>query len=320
MAASLLGLGLALGAGSALAQSPAQNAWDRSWPATPAAPPAPAFVPAPPSVPAPPGEPGSTLTFHRDAPAAKTAFVPVQPPAADQGSTLTFHRDPVPAKSVTLPSVPSPVADQGSTMSFHRDALPPKAPSAPKFLPGPASIELIGNQKTDKNYPKSAYEGMEFRSLRELPGLEVVTRVESEASLKERMRQELLRSGERIVFPEEPVVSKQAYQGRHEPPLVAWAEPHFVTHGRLLFEQQNFERGLWDLGILGPLVSVGEFYFDLAMLPYHLGTRPLQQYDCSAGKCLPGDPSPFYVYPPEWSLTGLTAEAAVITGLFFIFP
>jgi hypothetical protein len=97
-------------------------------------------------------------------------------------------------------------------------------------------------------------------------------------------------------------------------------EPAYVAHGRLLFEQKNFERGLWDLGLFTPVVESTLFYFDVAALPYHLATRPCQQYDTSAGKCLPGDPAPFLLYPPELSYSGLVAELAVGTAMFFIFP
>jgi hypothetical protein len=88
----------------------------------------------------------------------------------------------------------------------------------------------------------------------------------------------------------------------------------------LYFEQPNIERGLWDFGVFAPVLSVGKFYWDIATLPYHWGTRPGQHYDTSAGKCLPGDPIPFYLYPPELSLTGVAAQAAAVTGAFFIFP
>jgi hypothetical protein len=245
MAASLLGFGLLLGAGTAQAQSyPTPSTWNNSVPALPTNPP-------------------GTLQFHRDA---------VQP------AVVNSHE--------IAPEV-MPVAMQ----------QPPGGPKLPK-----------------------TYEIMEFRSLREVPGLEVLTRLESEAALMERMRQELLKSGERIVFPDEPPLTKEPYRGRPAPGLTKIVEPHFVCHGRLLFEQPNFERGLWDFGILGPLVINAKFAVDLVMLPYHLGTRPFQQYDCSAGKCMPGDPTPFLLYPEEFSLTGLTAEAAAVTGLWFVFP
>jgi hypothetical protein len=254
MAASLVGLGLLLGAGTAQAQSyPAPPTWDSAVPA-----------------------------------------LPVNPPV-----------------------VSPPVSQPAGALQFHREAMPPAAGNAPEIAPEvfPVAGQVPGGQKLPKSY-----EVMEFRSLREVPGLEVLTRLESEAALMERMRQELLKNGERIVFPDEPPLAKEPYRGRKVPGLTKTVEPAFVCHGRLLFEQPNFERGLWDFGVLGPLVSNAQFICDLVMLPYHLGTRPLQQYDCSAGKCLPGDPAPFLLYPEEFSLTGLTAEAAAVTGLWFVFP
>ena len=55
-------------------------------------------------------------------------------------------------------------------------------------------------------------------------------------------------------------------------------------------------------------------------MPYHMGTQPLRHYDTGAGQCLPGDPVPFLLYPPEFSLTGAIAEAGVVVALYAIFP
>ena len=35
---------------------------------------------------------------------------------------------------------------------------------------------------------------------------------------------------------------------------------------------------------------------------------------------MPGDPVPLYLYPPHWDASGLAAEAAVLTLMFFVFP
>ena len=148
----------------------------------------------------------------------------------------------------------------------------------------------------------------------------MLSRQESEKSLFERMRQVSLRIYERIIFPEEPLLAREPYPGRHWPQMAKLVEPVFVIHERLLFEQQNLERGLWEFGVLTPVLSTGKFYWDVLALPYHAATRPCQQYDTSAGKCLPGDPTPFFLYPVEFSVSGLAAEAAVVTGAFFVFP
>ena len=45
-----------------------------------------------------------------------------------------------------------------------------------------------------------------------------------------------------------------------------------------------------------------------------------EQFDSSAGKCLPGDPTPLLLYPPEISFSGLLGEAGVIAAGVAIFP
>ena len=168
---------------------------------------------------------------------------------------------------------------------------------------------------------RKAEETAEYTIRLSVPGLQRLTgELESEAALKERMRQEARARGEQLVFPEEPVLTKESYPGRHWTPLTRQVEPYYVCYNRLLFQQKNFERYGWDLGPISPILSAGKFYMDVALLPYHLGTRPWQQYDTSAGYCLPGDPVPLLLYPPEISATGLAAEAAVITAGFFMFP
>lgn len=154
------------------------------------------------------------------------------------------------------------------------------------------------------------------------PGPERLFRLENERDWKERMRQEALERypSERITFPEEPVLTKEAYTQRVLPPLSEVVEPAYVTYKRLYFEQKNFERSGWDLGFITPVVSAGAFFWDVALLPYHMGTQPLRHYDTGAGQCMPGDPAPFLLYPPEFSLTGVMAEAGTIVALWAIFP
>jgi hypothetical protein len=220
-----------------------------------------------------------------------------------------------------LQAGPALAQQQPKTIQFHRAAVESNSP-AMSIEPAAAAQQPIQPPIMDKTAIPKAYtdEALGLRGVKEVPGLEVITRLEPESALFERMKQEALKGGERIVFPEEPVLSKEPYPGRHWAHKVMQVEPLYVAHGRLLFEQQNFERGLWDLGPLTPVVSVGLFYFDVAALPYHLATRPCQQYDTSAGKCMPGDATPFFLYPPELSFSGAVAEVAVGTALFFIFP
>lgn len=98
-------------------------------------------------------------------------------------------------------------------------------------------------------------------------------------------------------------------------------ESLFVVHRRLLFEEVNSERYGWDLGILQPLVSTAYFYKDLMLLPNSLMSGFAQGFwDTDAGKCLPGTPVPYMLYPPGLTISGGAFEGVVITGLSFAIP
>ena len=105
------------------------------------------------------------------------------------------------------------------------------------------------------------------------------------------------------------------------PPRVQYIEPAFVSHRPLYFEEKNSERYGWELGIAQPAISALYFYKDVLFFPAHLASNVRERYDTDRGKCLPGSSVPYYLYPPEISLLGLSAEAsAVIATAAFIVP
>ena len=69
-----------------------------------------------------------------------------------------------------------------------------------------------------------------------------------------------------------------------------------------------------------PAVSSGRFLYDIILMPYHCGTEPLRRWDASAGKCLPGDPTPLLCYGERFSVTGLTFQTFAVAGGILIFP
>jgi hypothetical protein len=156
----------------------------------------------------------------------------------------------------------------------------------------------------------------------EPPGQRRIFRLESEANLQERMRQEARErpTPERIIFPEEKPISIGQYVARQFPRRDLLVEPAFVCHDRLYFEELNSERYGWDLGFIQPAVSAGAFYLDLAMLPYNFMKQPCDRYECNSGKCLPGDPVPYMLYPPGLSSTGAFFEAGAALAFLAIFP
>jgi hypothetical protein len=115
--------------------------------------------------------------------------------------------------------------------------------------------------------------------------------------------------------PYQPKTIAQAY-----PPMRTLIEPDYVVHRRLYFEEKNSERYGWDLGIASPVISTLHFYGDTLLWPMRLASNPHERYATSAGKCYPGSPVPYYLYPPEIDLWGVAAGAVIYTGVPAIFP
>jgi hypothetical protein len=262
--------------------------------------------------------------------AARAQDLPALPPLPEAAAA------PAPLPPVPAPeAVPLPPPHKAKTLHFSRDPLPATPPAPPPSvsaasprsqprLPQRVAVQDLTPQRARQiRKEQQSEESVQYLVPTEPPGLaRIVLSVQSDAALMERMRQEKRSQGtiERIVFPEEVVLSKVAYAGRRWEPLKELAEPSFVTYHRLTFEQKNAERYGWDLGVIHPVLSALVFYKDVVTLPYQLGKRPFQQIDSSAGYCLPGDPVPLMIYPPEWSLSGLALETAVVVPLFFAFP
>jgi hypothetical protein len=150
----------------------------------------------------------------------------------------------------------------------------------------------------------------------------VAISVESDAQLQERIRQENRerKIPERVVFPNDPVISTETYQGRRFYPTRMEVAPYYLCHGRLYFQQINFERYGWDLGAFSPLFSGIAFLYDFVTWPYHLATEPCRRFEYNNGWCLPGDPVPLLLYPLHVSPTGFVAEVGTILTLVAVFP
>jgi hypothetical protein len=137
----------------------------------------------------------------------------------------------------------------------------------------------------------------------EVPGNQVLFRLESEEDLRERMRQEAMQreEGKQLYFPDTNIVlgPDQSPPPRTWPQLAEWVEPADVGFRRLWFHQINFDRYGWDLGLFQPAVSAGTFYFDILTLPLQFLVDPCRRYDYNTGWCLPGDPAPLALYPPH---------------------
>jgi hypothetical protein len=156
----------------------------------------------------------------------------------------------------------------------------------------------------------------------ELPSEQrVFGRLESEESLDKRIiAQEKSVGKPAPTFPRYDPLTRDRYFGRKWPQQALLVEPTYAYSGRLYFEQPNVERYGWDLGPLAPVLEGAWFLKDVVTLPYHIAKDPFRRYEASAGYCLPGDPVPFLLYPPELSVAGAVAETGTILTLVAIFP
>jgi len=220
--------------------------------------------------------------------------------------------------------IASPALDLPSRGPVIQGSSTGSRPELPRTLPAswdirPALVQVPPQQpvKAPTEEPMG-----EVKIQLDPPGPDRIFRRDSETTLQERMRQEgnAKTPPDRVKFPEEPILSKDPYSPRTFSPSRMQVEPAYVCYGRLYFEELNSERYGWDLGFIQPIVSAGKFFSDLVTLPYHLGTAPCRKYDCSAGFCLPGDPVPYMLYPPDLSLSGAILESGTIFGLVAIFP
>jgi hypothetical protein len=236
---------------------------------------------------------------------------------------LPVPTGPVPAASARpapLPSLPaaSPFpAPPVKKITFHKAEGPARPVS-------PAAAEIRQAQFAGgRTAPGVGTDQMDYLFQLLPAGFPRLTsQLKSEDALREQIRQEFREKSppERATFPEEKPVTGTRYADHVFAPQVALAEPYYVNYKRLYFQDLNSERYGWELGFVQPLVSTGLFFTDLALLPYHCASRPLDCVQSSAGYCLPGDPVPYLCYPPHLSVTGSVAEAAAVIAVLAIFP
>ena len=101
-----------------------------------------------------------------------------------------------------------------------------------------------------------------------------------------------------------------------------WEAPA-LCHQPLYFEETNLERYGYSprgLRLFQPLLSAGNFFVTVPLLPYKLAVQPPHQGIYTLGQYRPGSPAPYRINRPEFRLKGVVAEAAVIAGVILLIP
>ena len=242
--------------------------------------------------------------------------------SSDQQGTGTVAASGQNGRIVALPTIVGMPVVSSSTPTTAQWVAPGK-PVPILQTSGTAGPGLVRQAKTQRGGAAADDEKKEFQVQVTPPDKERLSQLDSEAKLRERIRQETLErtSDEPVVFPEEPTLSREVYGGRVGlwPVRQLVVEPNYVVYKKLYFEQLNTERYGWDLGPISPLVCTAKFYADLVTVPLKFGARPCER-EASTGYFLPGDPVPLLAYPPEITVTGTALEVGVIIALLVVFP
>ncbi|HUR55556.1 MAG TPA: radical SAM family heme chaperone HemW, partial [Gemmataceae bacterium] len=260
------------------------------------------------------------LPTPRPLPTIPTATPPVLPTP----TPLPAHAPPAYLMSRPTPApVPVVQPDQPTSSTSQRQPLPDvKVDPTVTQLPSRDKIFLMYN---DVNLAKVIVgslsdERMRRRAEAERENAERVKRGDKPYDLPA-LPSPLDHPDWQFPTPARVVPAGTTYQPKAYEHRMAHREPTFVVHRRLHFEEKNAERYGWDLGAVQPLVSTLYFYRDTLLWPQSLVSGLVKgPWDTSAGKCLPGSPVPYYVYPLGLTVTGTVAEAGLITGLSFILP
>jgi hypothetical protein len=211
-----------------------------------------------------------------------------------------------------------PIQAKSTDSTAPPTAQPDKSPAPPKtpvLLAPEVGVPGVGTKPTQDPY--EAYIRLEAPGREKLFGSR-----DTERELEERMRQERRDTGQGdpIQFPDKPKLTDLAYAPRKFAPLFEMEEPNYVVYRRLYFEDVNSERYGWDLGPAQPVVSTLYFFKDVLLLPNNFASYPCRRFETSAGYCMPGDPVPYILYPPELTWTGLLAEVGAGGLMTLVFP
>lgn len=96
-----------------------------------------------------------------------------------------------------------------------------------------------------------------------------------------------------------------------------------LFHQPLYFEETNLERHGYSprgLRLVQPLLSAGNFFLTIPLLPYKMAVQPAREEIYTLGQYRPGSPVPYRINRPQFRLVGVVAEAAVIGGLILLIP
>jgi hypothetical protein len=122
-------------------------------------------------------------------------------------------------------------------------------------------------------------------------------------------------------LPQECRLEQVAYVPRSWTPMTMTWKASNLCHNPLYFEDVNLERyGHTHGPVLEPFVQTAHFFGNIAVLPYKMGVHCPTECQYALGYYRPGNCAPWIKPPVPISVKGGIAQAATMTGLFWLIP
>jgi hypothetical protein len=122
-------------------------------------------------------------------------------------------------------------------------------------------------------------------------------------------------------LPQECLIEQVAYTPRNWTPATMTWKASNLCHHPLYFEDVNLERYGHTRGpLLEPIVQTAHFFGSVIVLPYKMGVHPPNECQYALGYYRPGNCAPWICPPVPLSARGAIAQAATMTGLFWLIP
>ncbi|KAA1258747.1 hypothetical protein LF1_12700 [Rubripirellula obstinata] len=122
-------------------------------------------------------------------------------------------------------------------------------------------------------------------------------------------------------LPQECRLEQVAYVQRSWTPMTMTYLASNLCHNPLYFEDVNLERyGHTHGPVLEPIIQTAHFFGNIAVLPYKMGVHCPTECQYALGYYRPGNCAPWIKPPVPLSVKGGIAQAATMTGLFWLIP
>lgn len=203
------------------------------------------------------------------------------------GLVLCVATHPVAAQTGSIQTPTSPARLGLPRVSTDTVRSPAPSASGPAKLPAPPIIVVQEEKRPAHKAPEKKAAPAEskeaaIRVSTQPPSQEELFRLDTELQLRARILQEAQQAGVKLEMTEfGGAFWRPMPLDRDLPEQYSTYLPSTLCYGRLFFEQIASERYGREVWGIQPAISIGRFYFDLALWPVRLATWPVRPMDCN---------------------------------------